>query len=90
MSAAVNSKEPVMNFDKLVARAQKILLEELWLAETPFPFVTVNTMFPDGASVLDSLHSVPESVTAILVALITPPMKKEYVDYVFGGPKPHA
>ena len=27
MSAAVNSKEPVMNFDKLVARAQKILLE---------------------------------------------------------------
>ena len=32
--------------------AQKILLEELWLAETPFPFVTVNTMFPDGASVL--------------------------------------
>ncbi|HQW07669.1 MAG TPA: acyl-CoA dehydrogenase family protein [Steroidobacteraceae bacterium] len=26
--------------------AQKILLEELWLAETPFPFVTVNTIGP--------------------------------------------
>ena len=26
--------------------AQKILLEELWLAEAPFPFVTVNTIGP--------------------------------------------
>jgi alkylation response protein AidB-like acyl-CoA dehydrogenase len=26
--------------------AQKILLEELWLAEVPFPFVTVNTIGP--------------------------------------------
>lgn len=26
--------------------AQKILMEELWLAETPFPFVTVNTVGP--------------------------------------------
>lgn len=26
--------------------AQKVLMEELWLAETPFPFVTVNTVGP--------------------------------------------
>ena len=26
--------------------AQKIILEELWLAEAPFPFVTVNTIGP--------------------------------------------
>ncbi|MBS0377557.1 MAG: acyl-CoA dehydrogenase family protein [Proteobacteria bacterium] len=30
----------------LDALAQKIILEELWLAEAPFPFVTVNTIGP--------------------------------------------
>src|SRR5580698_2844350 len=30
----------------LGALAQKIVLEELWLAEAPFPFVTVNTIGP--------------------------------------------